>query len=74
MIDREKVLAVLERRFPEAPRAERAAAANAIVGLEPEYEPVSGEQVQGFRCDTAGGRYSRLDLASGVLRLFRRRA
>lgn len=74
MIDREKVLAVLERRFPEAPRAERAAAANAIVGLEPEYEPVPGEQVHGFRCDTAGGRYSRHDLASGVLRLFRRRA
>jgi hypothetical protein len=74
MIDREKVLAVLDRRFPEAPRAERAAAANAIVGLEPEYEPVPGEAVDGFRCETAGTRYTRQDLASGAVRLFRRRS
>jgi len=72
MIDREKVLAVLDRRFPEAPRAERAAAANAIVGLEQEFEPVSGETVHGFRCDTADGRYTARDLAAGVLRIYRR--
>ena len=33
MIDREKVLAVLAKRFPTASLTERAAAANAIVGL-----------------------------------------
>ena len=74
MIDREKVLAVLDRRFPDASRAERAAAANAIVGLEPEFEPVPGDAVRGFRCDTADGHYTRQDLAAGLLRLFRRRA
>ena len=41
MIDREKVLAVLAKRFPHAAREETAAAANAIVGLEEEWEEVS---------------------------------
>jgi hypothetical protein len=72
MIDREKVLAVLDRRFPDAPRAERAAAANAIVGLEPEFEPVSGEAVHGFRCETTDGRYTTRDVTAGVLRIYRR--
>ena len=72
MIDREKVLTVLERRFPDAPRAERAAAANAIVGLEPEYEPVDDGAVHGFRCEIADARYTRQDLAAGLVRLFRR--
>ena len=72
MIDREKVLTVLERRFPDAPRAARAAAANAIVGLEPEYEPVDDGSVHGFRCEIAAARYTRQDLAAGVVRLFRR--
>ena len=72
MIDREKVLTVLERRFPDAPRAERAAAANAIVGLEPEYEPVDDGSVHGFRCEIADARYTRQDLAAGLVRLFRR--
>jgi hypothetical protein len=40
MIDREKVLAVLSKRFPEAARENVAAAANAIVGLEDEWEEV----------------------------------
>jgi len=37
MVDREKVLAVLRRRFPGAPDADTAAAANAIVGLDDEW-------------------------------------
>ena len=37
MVDREKVLAVLRRRFPGASDAETAAAANAIVGLDDEW-------------------------------------
>ena len=40
MIDREKVLAVLTKRFPGAARENVAAAANAIVGLEEEWEEV----------------------------------
>jgi hypothetical protein len=40
MVDREKVLAVLRRRFPGAPDAQTAAAANAIVGLEDEWREV----------------------------------
>ena len=44
MVDREKVLAVLTRRFPEARADQLAAAANAIVGLEEEWEDVSARQ------------------------------
>ena len=40
MVDREKVLAVLARRFPHAAREDTAAAANAIVGLDDEWEEV----------------------------------
>lgn len=41
MVDREKVLAVLAKRFPGASPKDVAAAANAIVGLEDEWEEVS---------------------------------
>lgn len=41
MIDREKVLAVLRRRFPGASEMDQAAAANAIVGLEDEWREVA---------------------------------
>jgi hypothetical protein len=41
MVDREKVLAVLFKRFPHAAEADTAAAANAIVGLEDEWEEVT---------------------------------
>ena len=64
---------MLDHRFPDASRAERAAAANAIVGLEPEFEPAPGDTVHGFRCDTADGRFTTRDLAAGVLRIYRRR-
>jgi hypothetical protein len=40
MVDREKVLAVLRRRFPGASDAQTAAAANAIVGLDDEWRDV----------------------------------
>lgn len=42
MVDREKVLAVLTRRFPGSGPGQIAAAANAIVGLDDEWEDVSG--------------------------------
>ncbi|MCC7123287.1 MAG: hypothetical protein IT178_00450 [Acidobacteria bacterium] len=40
MVDREKVVTVLRRRFPDAEPAQLAAAANAIVGLEDEWREV----------------------------------
>lgn len=78
MVDREKVLAVLSKRFPQASREETAAAANAIVGLEEEWEEVTD------RSDELGYNYSAscsdiCYLAQQVergdtFRLFRRRA
>jgi hypothetical protein len=44
MIDREKVLAVLQKRFPGAPNDQVAAAANAIVGLRDEWIDVTARQ------------------------------
>ncbi len=44
MIDREKILTVLHKRFPTAAAADLAAAANAIVGLEDEWEDVTGHE------------------------------
>lgn len=41
MIDREKVLTVLRRRFVGATDRDLASAANAIVGLEDEWEDVT---------------------------------
>ena len=40
MLDREKVVAVLKRRFPGSGMEQVAAAANAIVGLEDEWVEV----------------------------------
>jgi hypothetical protein len=44
MIDREKVLTVLRRLFPGATPQDLAAAANAIVGLEDEWEDVTDRE------------------------------
>ncbi len=44
MIDREKVLTVLRKRFPGAAVQQVAAAANAIVGLDEEWEEVTDRQ------------------------------
>ena len=78
MIDREKVLAVLAKRFPGATSEQLAAAANAIVGLGEEWEEVTE------RDDELGYHYSAqctdiCYLAQQVergdaFRLFRRRA
>ena len=46
MIDREKVLAVLHKRFPGSTLDQRAAAANAIVGLDDEWEDVTGKELE----------------------------
>ncbi len=78
MIDREKVLAVLSRRFNGAAPEQVAAAANAIVGLDDEWEEVTDRE------DELGYHYSPgctdiCYLAQQVergdqFRLFRRRA
>jgi hypothetical protein len=44
MVDREKVLAVLTRRFAGARPEQLAAAANAIVGLDDEWEDVTDRE------------------------------
>ena len=44
MIDREKVLAVLQKRFPGSAAEQLAAAANAIVGLEDEWVDVTSRE------------------------------
>lgn len=41
MVDREKVVAVLKRRFPGATAEQVAAATNAIVGLDDEWVEVA---------------------------------
>jgi hypothetical protein len=49
MIDREKVLAILSKRFPSASSEQLAAAANAIVGLREEWREIETRVVDG-RC------------------------
>jgi hypothetical protein len=44
MLDREKVLSILVKRFPAAAADQVAAAANAIVGLQDEWEEVTGHE------------------------------
>lgn len=44
MVDREKVLAVLAKRFPGAAAEQIAATANAIVGLGDEWEDVTDRE------------------------------
>jgi hypothetical protein len=64
MVDREKVLTVLTRRFPGARPDQVAAAANAIVGLEDEWEDVTDaaqpagrpDEIRVFSRRKAGGR------------------
>ncbi len=78
MVDREKVLAVLAKRFAGATPDQMAAAANAIVGLDEEWEEVTERE------DQLGYHYSAqcsdiCYLAQQVergdqFRLFRRRA
>jgi hypothetical protein len=46
MVDREKVLTVLTRRFPGAAADQIAATANAIVGLDDEWEEVTDRETE----------------------------
>jgi hypothetical protein len=47
MLDREKVMAILTKRFPGASADQIAAAANAIVGLREEWREVETRVVNG---------------------------
>lgn len=73
MVDREKVLTVLLKRFPEAAANDVAAAANAIVGLEAEYVAVAPGDLTRFECNAGGQWYTSRHLANGDLRIFRRK-
>lgn len=44
MIDREKVLVILQKRFPGTSADQVAAAANAIVGLDDDWEEIIGRE------------------------------
>lgn len=70
MIDREKVIAVLLKRFPAAASNDVAAAANAIVGLEAEFAPVPASDVTRFDCEAGAHTYSARSLANGDVRLY----
>lgn len=77
MIDREKVLVVLHKRFPGATADQVAAAANAIVGLPDEWEDVTGPKARMESC--VEGRYTGCLLSDwmrdgGDVRVFVRRA
>lgn len=77
MLDRQKVEAILARRFPGAAREQVATAANAIMGLADEWEEVLHEDQQsGYHFTNECGNICYLadDEQHGVeFRLFRRR-
>jgi hypothetical protein len=73
VIDREKVLAVLLKRFPDAAPNDVAAAANAIVGLEAEYFPLVPPELARFECDAGRQSYTLRHVTNGDVRVFRRR-
>ena len=45
MVDRQKLEAILTRRFPGSTRPQIAAAANAIMGLEDEWDEVDSRAI-----------------------------
>jgi hypothetical protein len=77
MLDRQKLEAILSRRFPGSRHEQLAAAANAIMGLDDEWEEIDGP-VSPFDCRFAArcGDACFLTTESDhgtSLRLFRRR-
>lgn len=72
MIDREKVIVVLRRRFPAARPEDIATAANAIVGLEPEYQAIEAAEIHRLECLAGRDAFTTADVTAGRLRLYRR--
>ena len=66
MVDRQKVEAILTRRFPGATRPQVAAAANAIMGMDDEWEEVVGLHLMETWRESDPG-------AGAEFRVFRRR-
>jgi hypothetical protein len=77
MLDRQKVETILMRRFAGAPRDQVAAAANAIMGLDEEWEEVvdrTNELGYNFSVQCADICYLAREAGEGAaFRLFRRR-
>jgi hypothetical protein len=77
MVDREKVLTVLTRRFPGARPEQIAGAANAIVGLDDEWEDVTQREQElgyNFSPDCSDICYLAQQVERGdQFRIFRRR-
>ena len=71
MLDREKIVAVLKRRFPGSANEQVAAAANAIVGLEDDWLEVPMPHGGWSRSCRDGCQLNRLS-SDGALKLFRR--
>ena len=69
MLDRQKIESVLIRRFPGATHVQFAAAANAIMGLEDEWEEIPGRNMCRIGREVPHDEISERDV-----RLFRRRA
>jgi len=55
MLDRQKVETILLRRFPGASRDQVAVSANAIMGLDEEWEELQCHDVQALAADIADG-------------------
>ena len=64
MLDRQKVEAVLSRRFPGATSAQIAAAANAIMGIGDDWDELPARHIEDVMREVVDG---------AELRLFRRR-
>jgi hypothetical protein len=77
MLDRQKVEAILSRRFSGATRDQVAAAANAIMGLSDEWEEVLHDnQPVGYHFSNECGNVCHIadnEMQSVEFRLFRRR-
>ena len=67
-------MTLLEKRFPGARLCDLAAAANAIVGLDSEFDPLLAEEMTHFHCDVGGDRYTTRHVREGAIRLYRRRS
>jgi hypothetical protein len=69
-IDREKVLNVLLKRFPEARLCDIAAAANAIVGLGPEFRLLPAAQLERLEIDLGERQYTRHHVENDEVRVY----
>jgi hypothetical protein len=76
MVDRQKLESILGRRFPDATRHQIAAAANAIMGLEDDWEEVGREEDFAFSVSAQCGEACEIarEVDAGTeFRLLRRR-